>query len=190
MNKSDIFDSVHQRLENDLPQYLIYHDAEHTKTVVEKSVFLAKKENLSESEIDLIKVAALYHDAGFLLGREKHEDKSCELAQKELPEFNYSEEQIKHICEMINATRIPQITHNIYEDIIADADLFYLGTDEYDYYSDKLYGELKYSQPDLTEKDWIKIQLDFLTAHKFHTEYAIKVLDPVKQKHLKKLLDI
>ena len=68
MNKSDIFDSVHKRLENDLPQYLTYHDAEHTKTVIKKSVFLAEKENLSESEIDLIKIAALYHDAGFIFG--------------------------------------------------------------------------------------------------------------------------
>jgi len=188
MNSTGLFDSVLKRLENELPQYLTYHDAEHTNTVIEKSVFLAEKDSLSESEVELIKIAALYHDAGFMIGREEHEEKSCKLATKELTNYGFSEEQIKIICGMINATRIPQKTHNIYEDIIADADLFYLGTDSYDSYSNKLYRELKYHQPDISEKYWLKIQLDFLQSHHFHTTYGIEVLSPVKNKHLKKLI--
>ncbi|CAL67618.1 HD domain-containing protein [Christiangramia forsetii] len=188
MNKTEIFNIVHQRLENDLPHYLTYHDAEHTKTVIEKSVFLAEKEGLSASEIVLIKIAALYHDAGFMLGRKEHEEKSCKLATKELPKYGFSEEQIEIICGMINATRIPQKTHNIYEDIVADADLFYLGTDTYDYYSNKLFLELRHFQPKITEKDWLRIQLDFLQSHSFHTTYGIEVLSPVKKKHLDKLM--
>lgn len=188
MNRADIFNIVHERLENNLPGYLSYHDAEHTKEVIEKAIFLAEKENLSETEVELIKVAALFHDAGFMLGKEKHEDKSCKLATRELPDYDFSKEQIKTICGMINATRIPQKTHNIYEKIVADADLFYLGTDTYDYYSNKLYEELKHFQPDISEKDWLKIQLDFLQAHRFHTQYGIEVLAPVKKKHLKKLI--
>ncbi|MDR5591025.1 HD domain-containing protein [Christiangramia sp. SM2212] len=188
MKNSEIFDIVHERLENDLPDYLHYHDPEHTKSVIEKSVFLAEKEDLSKAEIHLIKVAALYHDAGFIIGRKDHEEKSCKLASQELPQYDYSKEEIKMICGMINATRIPQKTHNIYEDIVADADLFYLGTDTYDHYSNKLYSELKHHNLKLSEKDWLKIQLDFLQAHKFHTKYALKVLAPVKKKHLKKLM--
>ncbi|SDS63136.1 HD domain-containing protein [Gramella sp. MAR_2010_147] len=188
MSKSDIFNIVHKRLENDLPHYLTYHDADHTKSVIERSIFLAEKERLIESDIELIKVAALYHDAGFMLGRENHEEKSCKLATKELPDFNFSKEQIKTICGMINATRIPQKTHNIYEDIVADADLFYLGTHTYEYYSNKLFQELRHFQPKITEKDWLKIQLDFLQSHKFHTKYGIEILAPVKKTHLMKLV--
>lgn len=188
MKGNDIFEIVQTRLENDLPDYLHYHDADHTRSVIEKSIFLAEKEELSDSEIHLIKVAALYHDAGFMVGRKDHEKKSCRLASRELPDYEYSKDQIKTICGMINATRIPQKTHNIYEDIVADADLFYLGTDTYDHYSDKLYRELKHQNPDLSEKDWLKIQLDFLQAHRFHTQYALEFLAPVKKKHLKKLM--
>lgn len=187
MSTSDIFNIVYKRLEDNLPGYLYYHNAEHTKEVMEKAVFLAKIEGLSKAEITLIKVAALYHDAGFMLGREDHEDKSCKLANKELPEYDFSKEQIEVICGMINATRIPQKTHNIYEEIVADADLFYLGTETYNYYSNKLYLELKHFQPDISEKDWLKIQLDFLKSHTFHTKYGLEVLAPLKEKHLKKL---
>jgi len=190
MNKTDIFNIIHQRLENNLPNYLFYHDAAHTKDVIEKSIFLAEKEELNKSEIDLIKVAALFHDAGFMIGRKDHEEKSCQLATKELPEYNFSKEQIRTICGMINATRIPQKTHNSYEDIVADADLFYLGTNTYDYYSNKLYLELKHYRPQLTEEEWLKIQLDFLKSHSFHTKYGIEVLAPIKQKHLKKLMKL
>ncbi|WP_300436653.1 HD domain-containing protein [Christiangramia sp.] len=190
MEKTDIFYKVHLRLEKKLPANLFYHDAAHTKDVIEKSVFLAEKENLSPSEINLIKVAALYHDAGFILGREEHEEKSCKLATKELPEYNFSKAQIKTICGMINATRIPQKTSNLYEDIIADADLFYLGTENYDYFSNKLYLELKHDRPELTQKEWVKIQLDFLKSHHFHTNFGIKVLEPVKRKHLEKITEM
>ena len=189
MEKTQIFENLFTRLEQGLPYYLYYHSLDHTKRVIERSVFLARDEGLSEEEIELIKVAALYHDAGFLIGRKDHETKSCKLASKELPEFNYSEEEIETICGMINATRIPQETHNIYDKIVADADLFYLGTDEYDIYSNQLYKELKHIRPEIDEKEWFKIQLDFLYSHTFHTRYGINVLDPVKQKNIKKLIN-
>jgi len=187
MEKTEIFDNLYKRLEQQLPSYLHYHCPEHTLSVIEHSEFLAEKENLSPEEIYLIKVAALYHDAGFLVGREDHETKSCKLATKELPDYNFSKEEIKTICGIINATRIPQKTHNKYENIVADADLFYLGTEDYDYYSEKLYLELKHYNPEITEKEWLKIQLDFLTNHRFHTAYAIKELAPVKERHLDNL---
>lgn len=187
MENNQVFDNLYKRLKNELPYYLYYHCPEHTLSVMERAEFLAKKENLSNAEIYIIKVAALYHDAGFLIGRDDHETKSCNLASKELPEYNFSKKEIKTICGMINATRIPQKTHNNYENIVADADLFYLGTVEYDFYSEKLYLELKHFNPEITDKEWVKIQLDFLKAHHFHTDYALKFLAPVKDKHFKNL---
>lgn len=189
MEKTQIFDSLFTRLEQGLPYYLYYHSADHTKRVIDRAVFLAKDEGLSDKEIELVKVAALYHDAGFLIGRKDHETKSCNLASKELPEFNFSKAEIKTICGMINATRIPQKTYNIYDKIVADADLFYLGTDDYDIYSNQLYKELQHIKPDIDEKQWFKIQLDFLYSHTFHTHYGRTVLDPVKQRNIKKLIN-
>lgn len=189
MEKTQIFDSLFTRLEQGLPPYLYYHSADHTKRVMERAVFLAKKEGLPEKDIELIKVAALYHDAGFLIGREDHETKSCELASKELPEYNFTKAEIKKICGMINATRIPQKTNNILEKIVADADLFYLGTEDYDYYSNQLYKELQHIKPDIDEAAWLKIQLDFLYSHSFQTEYGISVLEPFKQRNIKQLLN-
>ena len=190
MEKNEIFHSVYKRLKNELPEYLYYHSPEHTLNVIDRAIFLASQEDLNENEIHLIKIASLYHDAGFLVGRDDHETKSCELAKKELPQHGYSMPDIKKICGMINATRIPQKTHNLNEKIVADADLFYLGTDSYDFYSDQLYKELKHINPDIDQKRWLEIQLDFLDKHSFHTAYAKKALSPVKQKNMEKLLKV
>ena len=188
MEKNQIFDNVFSRLENKLPPYLYYHSADHTKRVIERAIFLARDAELSDYEIYLIKVAALYHDAGFLIGRKDHETKSCELATKELPEYGFSKEEIETICGMINATRIPQQTTNKYDKIVADADLFYLGTKDYDHYSNQLYKELLHINPEMDEKRWFQIQLDFLNSHSFQTNYGINILNPVKLKNKQKLI--
>ncbi len=188
MDKNQIFDNVFSRLENELPHYLFYHSANHTKRVIDRAVFLAREAEFSDYDIELVKVAALYHDAGFLIGRKDHETKSCMLATKELPGYGFSKEEIKIICGMINATRIPQKTFNKYDKIVADADLFYLGTEDYDHYSNLLYKELEHIDPEIDEKKWFEIQLNFLNSHQFHTPYGINVLAPVKQKNKQKLI--
>ncbi|MCM8567979.1 HD domain-containing protein [Gramella jeungdoensis] len=184
-----VFKDIYKRLENDLPSYLFYHDAAHTKTVVNQARFIAEKEGLSSEDIGLIEIASLFHDTGFLFQAEGHEEKSCELALKELPQYSFSEIQIEKICGMIKATKIPQKPKNTNEKIVADADLFYLGTSRYNFFSGKLYKELKFLKPEITDREWFNIQVDFLRSHTFHTPFAIKVLEPVKQQNLQELLN-
>lgn len=184
-----VFKDIYTRLENELPSYLFYHDAAHTKTVINQARFIAEKEGLSSEDINLIEIASLFHDTGFLIQAEDHEERSCELALQELPQYNFSQSQIERICGMIRATKIPQNPKNPSEKIVADADLFYLGTSRYEFFSEKLYKELKFLKPEITDKEWFNIQVDFLRSHNFHTPYAIKVLEPVKQQNLQKLLN-
>jgi uncharacterized protein len=172
------------RLQSELPAYLTYHNAAHTAYVLGSAHFLAQEENLSDAEHALLSVAALYHDAGFLKGMDKHEDRSCEIARAELPAFGYKPDEIDIICAMIQATKLPQTPHTRAECIMADADLLYLGTDKYIEYSEKLYAELKYLKPSINRAEWFDIQVDFLTAHRFHTRYGFEILEPVKQANL------
>ncbi len=89
---------------------------------------------------------------------------------------------------MIAATKIPQRPKNILEKIVADADLFYLGTPDYKQYSEKLYKELKHFDPSINDEKWLKIQVNFLSSHSYHTKYGKEVLAPVKRNILNSLL--
>ena len=73
---------------------------------------------------------------------------------------------------MIRATRVPQQTHNLYEDIMADSDLDYLGRDDYRKISDGLFKEFLHFGVVSNETDWVHLQIKFLENHTFHTDWA------------------
>ncbi len=174
-------------MDAEFPDYLTYHNRHHTEYVVRMADFLALKEGCSLADRRLIAFAALFHDAGFLIEPEKHEECSCAIATNDLEEEGLSPREIEKICGMIMATKIPQNPHNLSENIIADADLYYLGTDRYALYSNNLYSELKYFNPKLSNAEWVEIQKQFLTQHRYHTHFAYAYLEPVKLDHLKAL---
>ena len=64
------------KLEKELPSWLTYHNAEHTKAVIEAAEYLATTENITGEELTLLKTAALFHDGGFLESHTKHEELS------------------------------------------------------------------------------------------------------------------
>ena len=185
----EIYQEVTRYLELELPMHLTYHSVEHTKYVVKLSEYIAKKENISPCDIYLIKVAALYHDSGFIISPVKHEAKSCEIAREQLPKYNFSPEEIDKICGMIMATKIPQNPTSKNEEIIADADLEYLGTAKYEQISDQLFDELQHYN-NITEEKWNKIQIDFIKEHQYHTKFCKHYKEFRKQKNLKKLSKI
>jgi hypothetical protein len=89
---------------------------------------------------------------------------------------------------MIMATKIPQSPKNIFEEIICDADLDYLGRDDYDANSSGLLQEIELSKK-LNRKDWIKLQVSFLNQHAYFTNSSKKLRSPKKEIILKQLLE-
>ncbi|WP_373396666.1 hypothetical protein V8V91_18185 [Algoriphagus halophilus] len=87
------------------------------------------------------------------------------------------------------ATKIPQTPLNPLQMIICDADLDYLGREDYPEISQKLFEELKYMKVIETDEQWKNLQINFLKAHHFHTPFAIKNRQPQKQAWLNKLLN-
>jgi uncharacterized protein len=182
--KQQLFERMYMRLKDDLPSFMVYHDLQHTKQVIDNCIFLGNIEGCSEYELEMLSVAALYHDAGFLLGSESHEMKGCFLIKAELPPYGFNPEEIEQICSMVMATKTPQMPQTKLEQILADADLFYLGTDEYVYQRNLLKKELLHFNPKLKDEEWKEIQIDFLQTHVYHTEYGKTILAPIKQKNV------
>ncbi|GGW96981.1 HD domain-containing protein [Salegentibacter mishustinae] len=183
----NIYKKIISRLDQELPGSLVYHNVNHTKYVLEKAVKLAASENITGRELELIKIAALYHDTGFLLSHIEHENLGCLIASRDLQELFLDPVEIDMICGMIAATKIPQRPKNIFEKIVADADLFYLGTPNYNQFSKKLYKELKHFDPSINDEKWLKIQVNFLSSHSYHTKYGKEILEPVKRDILNSL---
>lgn len=175
-------------LKDNLPAVYYYHNHEHTLYVQEKAIQLGKLQNCSEKELELLNAAALWHDTGYINSYTGHEAASCTLAKKHLPQFGFSETDIKKICGMIMATKVPQLPKNKLEEIIADADLEYLGTPGATEKATLLFKELQSLTPSLTEAAWNKMQIAFLQSHHFFTPFCKEKREPAKQAYLKKLI--
>ena len=104
MKYDQLYTFVITELESKLGENLSYHNVLHTKKVLENSIYIGEKENISEHDLTLLKTAALLHDVGFLESHLNHEALGCDFARKHLPEFNYAPKDIEAICEMIMAT--------------------------------------------------------------------------------------
>lgn len=165
-----------------------YHSPEHTKYVLERAIFIAEKEKVNEHDLFLLKIAAVYHDTGFIICKDEHEAISCEIATKELKELNFDQNEIDQICVMIKATKIPQNPTSELAKILADADLEYLGTDNFLNFSSKLYEELLHYTPGLSMDQWNEIQVKFISKHRYHTNYCKQHREPKKQKNLKLIM--
>lgn len=175
------------RMAESLPAHLSYHSVAHTELVIERCIYIAEKEGLSEDQIRLLRTAALYHDFGFTSVYKDHEEKGCEVVRKELPAHGYSKEDIDKICGMIMATKIPQTPTNIMEKVIADADLEYLGTDKFEEIGDTLFHELKHFNPELSRDEWNDIQIKFMSKHSYHTDYCKQYREWRKEENLESL---
>ena len=180
----NLYDKVIARLEAELPEHYTYHSADHTRYVVEKVEEIAIKEKVSKKNIKLLKIAALFHDTGFIKSSENHEAKGCKIATKELQKLDFSEKDINTICGMIMATKIPQSPKSHLEAILADADLEYLATSRFKEIGDMLYEELKTSNPKFSKKQWNDIQISFMSKHEYHTDYCKRYKEWRKQKNL------
>jgi uncharacterized protein len=185
-----IYETFISKLEQELPAYYSYHTADHTKYVIEKAILIGKEEKIQNYDMELLKVAALFHDMGFLKSRDNHEEVSCEMASQELPYWDFERNEISQICGMIRSTKIPQRPITQLDKILADADLEYLGTDLYEEGASMLYRELIYFNPTLTEKEWLEIQVNFLNSHHYHTDYCINNRESKKLEHLKRLQNL
>ena len=200
MNRSipymDNFDIVFKKmmsevlgeLENKLPTYLSYHSVDHTRGVLIDSMHIAMKEAVSDTDMRKIKIAALFHDTGFMFTYKDHEEASCDYAHKILPGYQISDEDIKHINEMIMATKIPQTPIDHCGKILADADLAYLGTGNFEQISSLLFSELKHFNPSLDVASWNEIQIKFLKQHQYFTAYCVAEKSAIKEAHLLRLI--
>ncbi len=184
-----IYEHVINQLLSGLSVTLTYHNINHTLDMVSQVQRIANDEEITnEEELNLLKIAALYHDAGFLYKYTGHEEVGCVMARKDLTDFGLNDEQIERICGMIMATKIPQSPKNKIEEIICDADLDYLGRSDFLQIGDTLRKEFIYYKIVPNDEEWEKLQLKFLQNHKYHTNASQKQREPVKQQNYSKLI--
>lgn len=178
------------KLERELSDKLTYHGLHHTMDVLSITEELCYIEKVSPYHALLLKTAALFHDSGFTISNVSHEAFGCQLVQEHLPRYDYTTQEIEIISGMIMATKIPQSPRNFLEKILCDADLDYLGRDDFYSIGAKLFEELRTYNVLKTEEAWNRLQVNFLEKHAFFTRTNRRRRAPRKQHYLEELKNI
>ena len=182
-----LYPLVIKMLRDQLPAHLYYHSPEHTIDVIESAERIAVSEGCSLEEISLLKLAALFHDTGYVKDMREHEKHGCEIAREMLSAKHVDTEKISIICEIIMATKIPQSPKTKLERIICDADLDYLGRTDYFPISENLHREFLAFEKIKNDKDWIELQQIFLQSHTYFTKTSVALRQTGVEENLRKI---
>lgn len=172
---------VFDLFKNSLPKNIVYHNQNHTLQVVKAVNEIALAENISDEDMETLLLAAWFHDLGFTKELKNHEEISKKIVAEFLSKRGFSKRKINKIQSVINATIMPQNPTNKLDEIICDADLYHLGTNDFDKKS-KL---LRLEQEQLTGKkisdiEWLQENEQFLSEHRYFTNYAFEKLNAQK----------
>lgn len=192
MSNGDFVKTAEQHVQNILksgtPADFVYHDIVHTSEVVEACEKIGRKSGLNDEEMEILLIAAWFHDIGYLEDNENHEEKSASAARRFLTGINYPENKINRVTSAIMATKLPTSPKDLLEEVICDADLLHVGKKEFFDKSELFRVEIERSNKKTIEDiDWINKNISFITDHKFYTQFAREQYEEQKNANLLKL---
>lgn len=180
---------VFDLLKNELDQTYLYHNYKHTERVLKSTREIIEHSDLSNEEAQILEIAALFHDTGYIDGSENHEEKSVEIATTYLKEQDVAQDFIDSVNNCIMETKFKDEPTTKLGKIIRDADASHFGKKYFSEASEFLRKELEIRQQKIySPSEWRNENIKVLTEkHQFYTDYAVKNWQPVKDKNLSKL---
>ncbi len=163
----------------------IYHNYAHTAETVANCREIAEGMRATEQDIEILELAAWFHDTGCLFSMQNHEEKSTKIAKQFLEDAGYPKEETETICRCILATKLPQKPQNRLEEILCDADLSHLGKTGYREKSELVRIEIeKNENRGFSDAEWLQLNIDFFNRNPFHTKYASLAFNEERTKNL------
>jgi len=158
---------------NKVSESITYHNLLHTEDVIAACERMANYYQLSEEDRTILLTAGWFHDTGFITGiADGHEEESAMIAVQFLKTHHQTPEFTENVRKTILATKMPQSPTNLIEQILCDADLYHLGTNDFKQKNKLLRKELANTVGNgFSKKQWKKKNLEFL--EKQHLQWVV-----------------
>lgn len=167
---------------------LVFHNLEHTQSVVQHVQEIATHYQLPEKEMLELTIAAWFHDTGHLVSEPPlHEEKSVALVKEFLETKSNDQELIDKVASLIKITKFPPSPQTLQEMIMCDADTYHLGLDDFKITNKAVKKELILRNMNTMVLDWERNSLELLEKHQFYTTYCMELLQKGKEKNIRRL---
>src|SRR4051812_31975376 len=167
---------------------LLYHNLSHIEYTVSAATQIANHYQLNDKDFFIVIAASWFHDIGYLEGAKGHEERSANEAGQYLLTLQVENALTEAVKRCILATRMPQQPNGLLEQIICDADLFHLGTDDFVEKNKLLRKEYDATHNvDISKEEWRVKTIKLLQTHHYQTDYCRILLDAKKAENLAQL---
>lgn len=180
----DAAEYVFNLYKDKLPGDYVYHNYNHTAETVKACKKLSKSYNLTSRDYEVLLLAALFHDTGYINTYENHEIESVKF-MKDYLKGNYPEDDMSEIESLILSTKYRTIPDGSMQEILHDADYINLGKKSFNHRADLLRIEWeRILHKTYTEEEWAQIQIQFLIDTTFKTEDAVIKYNEQKEQNI------
>jgi predicted metal-dependent HD superfamily phosphohydrolase len=177
-------------LSTDLPEGMYYHSPDHTRFVVQAVETIGKETGLEEHEMNIARMAAWFHDVGYVYSQDDHESESIRLAESFLNDKNIDDQDIHDVVSCIEATRVPQSPKSDAARVLCDADMMHLASPDYYAHIDRMRKERKYLENrKISKQEFDQVSMTFFRVHEYFTEYGQNILQQGKDKNFAMIQD-
>ena len=178
-------DHVTRLMNASLPPGTSYHTVDHVRETVAAALEIGTACGLRGDTLEVVLLAAWFHDTGYVDGPEDHEARSAAAARAFLLERGYPEDRVRAVEGCILATRVPQRPVSVAEEVLADADMIHLGGEAFFAKADLMRAEFEAREGRrFTEAEWLRRNIEFVAAHRYHTGYARRAYERRRAENL------
>lgn len=164
---------VSKYFEKNLPDWAVYHNLQHTIETMEGCIEIGKGSNLKEDDLEIVCLAAWFHDIGYISRVDGHEEESVVFSVNFLKSNDYPPDKINKVTSCILDTKITTVPKDLHGFVICDADLISLGRKDYFEKNDLLKLEIEMrTGKKINNEQWLRRSAKFLSSHKYYTEYS------------------
>lgn len=167
------------------PDY-IYHNFNHTMRVVHAAATIAQAEGVTDEEMEVLALAAWFHDIGYIDGGDNHEVRGAAMAAVFLRGEGYDDAKTATVIRLIEATELHHEPKDNLENIMKDADCAHFADPNYLAVSELLREEWRITQGlVMSDIEWaVGNRLLLLHKHRYYTNYAKNKLQPQKDANI------
>lgn len=175
---------VLELLSTKLPEGMFYHSPDHTRFVVQAVETIGKATGLPEHEMNIARIAAWFHDVGYVNSQDDHESESMRLAGAFLKDKKIDDQDVKEVLSCIEATRIPQSPKSDAARVVCDADMMHLASPDYYTHIDRMRKERKnLENRKISKQEFDQVSTTFFRVHEYFTDYGQNILQQGKDKN-------
>lgn len=168
-----------------------YHNLDHTLRVKKSVDQLCIEADLDQTEQEVLQLAALFHDTGFVESYVGHEAVSYRIAKDFLSALDYPEDKLEKVLSCIGVTEMHREAETKLEKLMKDADLSNLGQSDFWQNLAKLRTEWEQMlNVTYADQEWYQLNYEFLKEHHYYTPAARALYgsqSAVHEKQLKKM---